>query len=1190
MKTQNNILNQQAVLKNKNNGKGNNIPVSYPIKYNGITKDCVCFTANSENKKKGGFFKSALNGLAGALGLTTGSDAKKNGKKDENTKIVGGHVLKLKPKATPGVDSTNSFSQNANTENDTQAPVYSDKKGMEKLEAMAKNGDIEAECLNNIKSAKNKDNEIYIEQLAELCEAGKVKSNQIPKLLKTLNKNNITFLEPMADLVAEGKLKRGDFSDAMTVVNEDNAEFVERIALNSKKVRKNDYVKLTLAAINKDNKIHFDKIANLAQKENSHPLYIGPYMFEVLNKDNGIYLDKLINLAENGKTPDIEGTLEVVNKKNEKYFDKLVNMAQEGKISKISDILSVVNEDNEKYLDKYAGKIDDEYIAAMLPVINEDNEELLCKTAKVAQVLPESSNYYDNKKPDGYQFSKILKVINKDNEMFFDKLAGKEKPSDIHDILAVTNKENGPYLDKLVGKVDSENIPRILAATNKENGIYLDKLAGIITQCDIEGVLKATTKDNGVYLDKIISITPKDEYNEPGKVDAFGIPDLLKAINKDNEKYLDDLLKNLKLQNKLADAQDIKFVLTVISTFAPLENKNNINQLTLQEKRILLKGLVKANSSFFGLGLNKTLPLLPNNKEEYCSLLPKLVKSIGIDTKPLTSDELSSFNRSLESLPEILNDTNLDEIGTVKLKTSREDFVKDAKDVMKDLADTEQLKVMDYFGFEIKDDKLTGYPANLNNGEKLAEIDKKVTKAAIEQLRPVVENYSEKNEILIPNNQQLAKELNNITKGLPEVLSIIGKTQHVTHDYNLDVHTLKVLQGVINNPKYQELDDNDKKLLNLAVLLHDIRKSEGVIDKTHPKESAFDAFYITNKLGLEEADKQKLYTLIATHDWLEQVSKSEDKVKTAQDYAFELREGNSFELAKILCEADLKGVQKNDGFYKQYENSFAEMSALVDENLTKIRNTAISLPQTRIPKASELKDVPTVSANGITNKVIKMSNAQALGVKKDEFYALVHAIDGSDIDYEDKLGINGKIAIFDSFSSVDSDALLSTSFIDAKNYKVFRQQGFILDVDTENIHAGYFNDFGTGYKKDIDGLKDCYLFDNYKKEYRNYISQKLKQRLNCYDESYRARIKKISHCKGINEVEKADEKFADAFRVTFAEMDRGKRSFGREYNEILVSRPKIQGVFAYDKDYNDIPLYLRQYAADNDLPIILFGK
>lgn len=55
-------------------------------------------------------------------------------------------------------------------------------------------------------------------------------------------------------------------------------------------------------------------------------------------------------------------------------------------------------------------------------------------------------------------------------------------------------------------------------------------------------------------------------------------------------------------------------------------------------------------------------------------------------------------------------------------------------------------------------------------------------------------------------------------------------------------------------------------------------------------------------------------------------------------------------------------------------------------------------------------------------------------------------------------------------------------------------------------------------------------------------------------------------------------------------MESRKRSGGRQYNEMLVSRPKIQGVFAYDKPYERIPKFLRKYAQENDIPIIISGN
>ena len=54
------------------------------------------------------------------------------------------------------------------------------------------------------------------------------------------------------------------------------------------------------------------------------------------------------------------------------------------------------------------------------------------------------------------------------------------------------------------------------------------------------------------------------------------------------------------------------------------------------------------------------------------------------------------------------------------------------------------------------------------------------------------------------------------------------------------------------------------------------------------------------------------------------------------------------------------------------------------------------------------------------------------------------------------------------------------------------------------------------------------------------------------------------------------------------EMQGGQYTYGRNYNEVLVSRPKIQGVFAYDRSITQVPRYLRKYAEEADIPIIIF--
>ena len=76
------------------------------------------------------------------------------------------------------------------------------------------------------------------------------------------------------------------------------------------------------------------------------------------------------------------------------------------------------------------------------------------------------------------------------------------------------------------------------------------------------------------------------------------------------------------------------------------------------------------------------------------------------------------------------------------------------------------------------------------------------------------------------------------------------------------------------------------------------------------------------------------------------------------------------------------------------------------------------------------------------------------------------------------------------------------------------------------------------------------------------------------------------------ELDKEYPEVGKAMRELFKRMEGGKRAHGRQYNEMLVTRPKIQAVFDYgdSSDISKIPAYLRQYAAENNLPIIYFGK
>ena len=96
--------------------------------------------------------------------------------------------------------------------------------------------------------------------------------------------------------------------------------------------------------------------------------------------------------------------------------------------------------------------------------------------------------------------------------------------------------------------------------------------------------------------------------------------------------------KALELKDKGLKDYEVRNMLTMYIDLQSIKGKSNINELSIEEKRSLLKNVIKYNASLFNEKYSKLFDsnIIPKNKEEYCNLLPKLIKSIGIDTRPVS--------------------------------------------------------------------------------------------------------------------------------------------------------------------------------------------------------------------------------------------------------------------------------------------------------------------------------------------------------------------------------------------------------------------------------------------------------------------------------------------------------------------------------------------------------------------------
>ena len=663
-----------------------------------------------------------------------------------------------------------------------------------------------------------------------------------------------------------------------------------------------------------------------------------------------------------------------------------------------------------------------------------------------------------------------------------------------------------------------------------------------------------------------------------------------------------------------------------------LDKKQKLNEFSIKEKREFLQLLLQKGDTILWKDFQDNFNcsgIVPKDVEEYNVLMKKLIKSVGIDTKPIAEAEKTALFNALGSISKPNAEFRKLDIKNPSFKLTaqypRDQFKNDILKLVQNLDETEKSKVWDYFGFEIKPNKygdmvMSGYPALLNNGEKLAEIENPVTKSIIEQIKPYIKKFTEENKIIADNkfiSQEMANTLNDIFNALPELYTIIGKEQHDTHDYSVDVHTLAVLQECINNPYFEHLNNEEKQTLVLTTLLHDITKEEYVIDKSHPTESSFDAYYILEKLSLPKQQHMNIYQLIKNHDLLEHCNKgpvdpntgkrlpiSEDEQdKKIKKYAYELRSGNIGELALMLTKADLLGVTRDGSFFDKYGKALDKVGNKLRNEIKTVKSTAIPLPQTKIPSASKLiadgenvKEITTYDKDGnaIKNKVLYLKKGMDLskygfdkGVTAENFNVIIHGFD-----------TEGQQIVLDALELANQDALLSSSYVvyDKGNYRAFRQQGFIKEVQSDDIGAAYYRDFGSGCKKTTENLINNYLNGNCI-SYRKYVPQLIKETLNINDEEYIALYEEIKN-KPLDVLEQEKPRVANALKDIFAKMEVHKRKFQRNYNEALITKGENKAIYFYGKNADEsgryevenIPEFLRKYAQENDIPLIYFGE
>lgn len=530
----------------------------------------------------------------------------------------------------------------------------------------------------------------------------------------------------------------------------------------------------------------------------------------------------------------------------------------------------------------------------------------------------------------------------------------------------------------------------------------------------------------------------------------------------------------------------------------------------------------------------------------------------------------------------------------LELEYSRKDFLDDLNSLC---LDDDFLKILSKIGMTpiYSGSRITGY-----NG--LISIDKlDVSNPNQKVIYDIVHKFIYENRVNT-KNLELNKQLNFILKACPEFINTIGKKQHGTQKYTVDIHSLLVLAYSINNPSYNsKLKPLDKSLLKLTAIVHDIMKPEGEVDKNHQHTSANQARILGKKFFKSPNMIDRFYNLVNNHHWTEEYSNSWDKNYKEKELAFRFRIPNDFEIAKIMADSDIKAV--NEHFYERLKHCLdSAHTNPIQEKIDDLYKYGNAIFTDGIIAPSKL-DSYVYERHGKLYRVLNFNEVDesadmgeygfVKGKKKDDINILVHMVDEGFL-YDNLNNVK-------KLSSPINGGVLSTSLISPVAKKTYANRKFGLVLQQEN--TGVLNmlkeNQASGTLKEFNQIMFFVFNDRYRRTlYRknlmahlgiDYFSVTDEQYIAFYKENLATKnsLNEISESKiyKIGEHSFTGLQLKDAIKKLQDDLIDKDEVF---HNEIVCYTPKITAVIAKCKYCSSIPDNVLRFADENNLPIILF--
>ncbi len=244
----------------------------------------------------------------------------------------------------------------------------------------------------------------------------------------------------------------------------------------------------------------------------------------------------------------------------------------------------------------------------------------------------------------------------------------------------------------------------------------------------------------------------------------------------------------------------------------------------------------------------------------------------------------------------------------IPLKYSRNRFLGDLKAELEVLPPDERKLIEEKFDIRLNPTEFNEVGVEM---ERIPIIPENIgTSKAEQKISQIIKNFTQKNETLI-EDPETKKVLDSIIQEFPEFTAVIGKKQHHTHQYSVDVHTIKNLQDNLQNHRLEGLDSDSQLVLKYSTILHDLGKqfiSDFCPDEGHARLSAIYTEKILGRMNLSPEIKSRILKQVEFHHWFKDYNMGRLSAKGVTNL-FKTKEDVT--IAEIMARSDLKNVSDN---------------------------------------------------------------------------------------------------------------------------------------------------------------------------------------------------------------------------------------------------------------------------------------